>query len=401
MQSYDLDALELDVDAVIQRVASGPAILFAKVNAAPIAIRYAARHPERVSHLILWCATPRMADGIGTHLDALVALAERDWELLVQAAAHLVRGWSATESASQTVALIKAAIAPEAVQSLLRDFRSIDVTSELALVEAPTLVLHRRGITWVPLERAIDLTSGIPGARLVVLEGDSMALWSGDPNDMINTIEDFLRPGVHEEAPHPVAPVPSEAFRYEGEYWTLAYSGRVCRLRDAKGLHHIAQLLRCPGEHVAAIDLLAALDGGTVSEPPGARNGSTVASVGDAGPLLDGRARSAYRRRLDDLRTTLEEAERLNDAGRSAAAREEMEFIEDQLAAAIGLWGRDRRAASTAERARLTVTKRIKGVLDRISFRHPPLGDHLGRTIKTGLLCAYVPEADRPPRWWL
>lgn len=402
VQSYALDALERDLDAVIERVSSGgPVILFAKVNSGAIAIRYAARHPERVSHLILWCATPRMAEGIGPHLEALVALAERDWELFVQAAAHLVRGWSATESASRTVGLIKAAISPEAVQPLLRDLLPIDATEDMALVQAPTLVLHRRGITWVPLDRAIDLASGISGARLVVLEGDSMALWSGDPADLIQTIEEFLRPGASEEAPRPITPVPSETFRHEGEYWTLAYSGRVCRLRDAKGLHHIAQLLRRPGEHVAAIDLLGALDGRVASEPPGARSGPTVASVGDAGPLLDARARTAYRQRLEDLRTVLEEAERLNDAGRTAAARAEMEFIEDQLAAAIGLWGRDRRAASTAERARLTVTKRIKGVLERISFRHPPLGDHLGRTIKTGLLCAYVPDPDRSARWWL
>lgn len=399
--SYALDALERDLDAVIGRVASGPVVLFGKVNSGALAIAYAARHPERVSHLILWCATPRMAEGIGPHLEALVALAERDWELFVQAAAHLVRGWSATESASQTVTLIRAAISPEAVQPLLRDLLPIDVTAEMAAVRVPTLVLHRRGITWVPLDRAIDLAAGIPGARLVVLEGDSMALWSGDPSDLIHTIDEFLRPGVQEEPARSVAPVPSEAFRYEGEYWTLAYSGRVCRLRDAKGLHHIAQLLRRPGEHVTAIDLLGALDGRAVSEPPGARGGPTVASVGDAGPLLDARARTAYRRRLDDLRMVLEEAERLNDPGRASAARAEMEFIEDQLAAAIGLWGRDRRAASTAERARLTVTKRIKGVLERISFRHPPLGDYLGRTIKTGLLCAYVPESDRPTRWWL
>ena len=175
----------------------------------------------------------------------------------------------------------------------------------------------------------------------------------------------------------------------------------MCRLHDAKGLHHIAHLLGRPGEYVSAGDLLAALERGAAPQPVGSNNGQTAGSVGDAGPVLDGRARTSYRRRLEELRATLEEAERFNDAGRAALARREMEFIEEQLAAAVGLWGRDRRAASVTERARLTVTKRIKGVLERIARRHPALGEHLSRTIRTGLLCAYLPEADEPTTWAL
>ena len=68
-----------------------------------------------------------------------------------------------------------------------------------------------------------------------------------------------------------------------------------------------------------------------------------------------------------------DEAERLGDQRRAEALRSEIEFIEDQLAAAVGRWGRDPRAASAAERARLTVTKRIKGVLERIANDIRPL----------------------------
>jgi len=46
-------------------------------------------------------------------------------------------------------------------------------------------------------------------------------------------------------------------FCREGEYWTIAYEGRVFRLRDIKGLHCVAYLLHHPGETVAATDLLA------------------------------------------------------------------------------------------------------------------------------------------------
>jgi pimeloyl-ACP methyl ester carboxylesterase len=392
--SFSLDELERDVDAVVKRVAAGGVVLGAEVNAAPLAIAYAARHPERVSQLILWCATTRIAEGVGSHVDALLALAEQDWELFTQTAAHLVIGWSAGHSAHQAAALLRASLRQEAVPAMVRDAFPIDVTDQLELVRAPTLVLHRRGAP-VPLERALELESRIPQARLVVLEGASMCPVAGDVNAVTDAIEDFLGPAVPDEPVRPPAPMPSDLFRCEGEYWTLAFAGRVCRLRDAKGLHHIAYLLQRPGEHVAAIDLQAALEPGAAPAKRGASNGGS----GDAGPVLDGRARSAYRCRLDELRALLEEAEQFNDAGRIEAARTELEFIEDQLAAASGLGGRERRVGSAAERARLTVTKRIKGALEHIGHRHPALAEHLARTIRTGVLCAYVPERERAVRW--
>ena len=396
---FSLDAFERDIEAVVDRVAAGPVVLFAKVNAGPLAIAYAVRHPERVSHLVLWCATTRLADGIGNHLDALRGLAEQDWELFLQTAAHLVRGWSAGESAEHAVTLLRASLSPEVIPALVRDGFPIDVTDQLPLVRSPTLVCHRRGVTWVPMERAVELASSIPNARLALLEGTSMAMWSGGMSDVIHAFEDFMGGAESDEVR---ASAPADAFRYEGDYWTLAFGGRLCRLRDAKGLHHIAYLLARPGEHVAAAALLVALDRGAVPVSAGSTNGTMAAArAGDAGPLLDEHAKHTYRRRVHELRVLFDEAERSNDTRRAAAVRTEMDLIEDQLAAAVGRWGHDRRAASADERARLTVTKRIKGVLERIASRHPPLAEHLGRTIRTGLLCAYIPDRERTTHWSL
>src|SRR4029450_9510442 len=108
--SFSLEAFERDLDAVVGRVATGAVSLFAKVNSGAMAVAYAAHHPERVSQLVLWCATPRVAEGVGSHLDALIALAERDWDLFVQTAAHLVRGWTNGESAQQGAGLLRAAV---------------------------------------------------------------------------------------------------------------------------------------------------------------------------------------------------------------------------------------------------------------------------------------------------
>jgi non-specific serine/threonine protein kinase len=124
-------------------------------------------------------------------------------------------------------------------------------------------------------------------------------------------------------------------------------------------------------------------------------------ALGDAGPVLDAEAKQAYRQRLTALRAELGDAETANDIGRAAAVREEIERLAEQLSAAVGLGGRDRRIGATAERARLTVTKRIKDALARIDRAESSLGAYLGRTIRTGLLCMYAPDAGDPVRWSL
>jgi non-specific serine/threonine protein kinase len=226
-----------------------------------------------------------------------------------------------------------------------------------------------------------------------------MAPWAGDAEAAARAIEEFVGARPLEEGAD--TPLTANTFRCEGEYWTLAFAGRVCRLRDAKGLHHIAYLLQRPNEQVAVVELLQALEPGAPAGSARTDTRGAATAGGDAGPLLDAQAKSAYRRRIEDLRAELEEAERFNDSGRAVAARSEIELIGQQLSAAVGLGGRDRNAASTAERARLTVTKRIKDAIDRIRRGHPSLGEHLSDTIRTGLLCAYVPDADRPVRWLL
>lgn len=192
---------------------------------------------------------------------------------------------------------------------------------------------------------------------------------------------------------------PESVFRREGKYWTVEFAGTVARLKDAKGLHYIAHLLRHPGQEFHARDL-----GALGAEPRPATVGAsdvTHLDMGDAGVVLDTQAKTAYRGRLEELHAEFEEAERFNDPGRSARAREEIELITDQLSAAVGLGGRDRKAASDAERARLAVTKRIRAALERIRQASPALAQHLTGAITTGYFCSYTPKADTKSSWLL
>jgi len=110
-------------------------------------------------------------------------------------------------------------------------------------------------------------------------------------------------------------------------------------------------------------------------------------------------SREAALKYMRDLRAELAEAERCHDRGREEQAREEIEALTQQLAAAMGLGGRDRSAGSAAERARSTVSQRLRAVFQRIAIRHPGLADHLAARVRTGTFCAYQPDPERPVVW--
>src|SRR6266498_1968631 len=122
---------------------------------------------------------------------------------------------------------------------------------------------------------------------------------------------------------------------------------------------------------------------------------------GDAGSILDPEAKAQYRARLDELDEELRDAERANDRERAARATNERDAVAHELAAAVGLGGRDRKAASDAERARVNVTRAIKAALDRIGEHSPALGRHLEATLRTGQFCSYVPDPRVLVRWEL
>jgi len=178
----------------------------------------------------------------------------------------------------------------------------------------------------------------------------------------------------------------------EGEYWTIGWQGSSFRLRDTVGLAYLARLLATPGRELHALDL-AASEG---------LHGASVA-VGEAslGPLLDQQAKTAYRRRLEELDEALTEAETVGDTDRIALARAEREQLVEQLAAAVGLGGRDRPTGASAERARVSVTKALRGALRRITEHDPALGEHLDRSVRTGTFCAYDPDPAAPVSWKL
>ncbi len=129
-----------------------------------------------------------------------------------------------------------------------------------------------------------------------------------------------------------------QALLREGDYWSILFDGQLVRLRDSKGMRYLAELLRRPGEPVAATILV------TLSRRP------------------------AQPGRSDGRRA------RPTAAPRADTPRE-------------------------AERARLSVTKAIKSALVRVAFELPELGDHLEATIHRGYACRYTPDPRHRTIW--
>jgi len=209
---FSLDAHVLDLEAVVDRLGLERFALLGPLNLGPVAIAYAARNPERVSHLILWHSWARASDFYRSpRLRALRELLQRDWELYTETMGHIVWGFSEGAPAHRAAALYRESVTPEALRMAVGAFREFDVAALLPQVKAPTLVLHRRQLPILDLAVARGLAARIPDARLGLLEGDILTPVSGDTEAVLAAIDEFL--GEAEEARSVAEPPAAGAFR--------------------------------------------------------------------------------------------------------------------------------------------------------------------------------------------
>jgi tetratricopeptide (TPR) repeat protein len=188
-------------------------------------------------------------------------------------------------------------------------------------------------------------------------------------------------------------PTGSTAFlTRDGAVWSVSCDRVRVRLPATKGLRYLAELIRAPGVERHVLDLVDEVEGVAVDGPDRHH-------LGDAGELLDSAARRAYRHRVEELRTAVEEALADGADDRAAALQRECDELVGQLASAFGLSGRSRTASSAAERARLNVTRSVRTAIARIGAELPAAGQLLDRRIRTGLYCAFEPAAEDPVRW--
>jgi len=199
VSDFSLDAYALDLEAVVDRLGLERFALVCPIHSGPVGIAYAARHPERVSHLILWHSWAVTRDAASPQLRALAQMRDTDWHVYSEAVAHTLLGWSEGEPAHRYAALMRECISQETMKTALAATAGFDVSAILPQVKAPTLVLHRRQLSWLSVDVARGLASRIPNARLALLEGESGAIFLGDTGAVLRANSEFM--GEGEEAP--------------------------------------------------------------------------------------------------------------------------------------------------------------------------------------------------------
>jgi DNA-binding CsgD family transcriptional regulator/pimeloyl-ACP methyl ester carboxylesterase len=188
-----LDAMLWDIDAVVDAAGLRYVALLGFYSSVTHAIAYAARHPDRVSHLILFGGSARGWNPMsGPATQALLSLIERDWDTFVESITHAWLGWPDGEEGRLAAEWFRTATTPANARRTLEAAGEVDVTGDLSHVRCPVLVLHRRDAQVVPLEMSQELAAGLPGAELRQLAGTSASLFFEDADEVVVQLVEFV-----------------------------------------------------------------------------------------------------------------------------------------------------------------------------------------------------------------
>ena len=191
VSDYSLDGRAHDVSAVVDHLRLERFGLVG-VDAA-LAVTYAARNAERVSHLVLWSPVSRSSD-YDSRAMAVRSLAGQDWNFYAETAAEWA-GISAPESKKLMTEMVRDG-SPDTYRLVVA--AEWDVSTLLSTLRCKTLVLHRRGNQYLKPGSVQRVASAVPGAQLVVLEGSEWWPGAGAVGSVVSAIEEFL--GESEEA---------------------------------------------------------------------------------------------------------------------------------------------------------------------------------------------------------
>jgi pimeloyl-ACP methyl ester carboxylesterase/DNA-binding CsgD family transcriptional regulator len=186
VQDCSLEAHLSDLEAVIDAAGLGSFALNGPMVAGPVAIAFAARHPERVTKLVLQSTIARATDVMSAAAEGMLGLLEKDWVLFTETASRFALQWADEEMAREAAPLLRECVTQEVALAIFRAAMDFDVTEDLRRVKAPTLVIHNKQFP-VDLAIARQLASRIPDARLAAVD---------DIESVIGAISEFVAPEV-------------------------------------------------------------------------------------------------------------------------------------------------------------------------------------------------------------
>jgi pimeloyl-ACP methyl ester carboxylesterase/DNA-binding CsgD family transcriptional regulator len=204
VDDFSLDKLVSDLEAVVDAEHLRQFALMGLSQGGAVAIAYAARHPDRVSHLVLCGAFARGAlrrdpsPEQAAAIDAMIKLVELGWS---QANPAFLQMFTTQFFPSASLVQMHAfneiqrhSAPPRSAAKIMRAFAHLDATEYLAQVRAPTLVFHSRGDNRVPFDEGLHIAAAIAGARFEPLDTDNHSPLEGEPafQQFLDALEAFL-----------------------------------------------------------------------------------------------------------------------------------------------------------------------------------------------------------------
>lgn len=188
-----------DMTAVLDAAGSKRTAIFAVCESGPAACVFAAQNPDRVSHLILYGS---FAKGVRS----------ADYTVMPDAGMYrawlenLIAGWGGPTSLElfapslademlvrkSWAQYLRSAASPGTVRGILESLLEIDVRDELAAIRCPTLVVHCKGDRMIRASAGSDLAERIPGAELVLLEGNDHWWFTENATAVVQAARPFL-----------------------------------------------------------------------------------------------------------------------------------------------------------------------------------------------------------------
>ena len=190
---FSIDAMVRDIEAVLDSVGADTVRMLASAGwTTPVAVAFAARHPDRVSHLALFWGFPRVPAGMHDQAQAMLALPNIDMRFFSESVLRVAHGWDDPEASREQAAILRESTSLDGFKMFEAQAAQWDVTDDLARVMAPTLVINPRDHPSIGADQARALATGLRDARVVLMEGTSSA---GRAEELSAALASFFLPG--------------------------------------------------------------------------------------------------------------------------------------------------------------------------------------------------------------
>ncbi len=196
----------LDLEAVADRVGSRRFVLLGNGSSVHTAVRYAAKHPDRVEALIL--ISPNVTADAALPPSLFEQRPNSDWDTFLNVLTQRAQG---REAQDRDVANLKRMVDPQDFALMSRSFFGSSIDAELRQISAPTLVIQKRESSGPMSKGSAEVASRISEARIVTVEGGGTSdAFLVVPDSCLAAIEDFLA-DLPPPGSHPAASASSDA----------------------------------------------------------------------------------------------------------------------------------------------------------------------------------------------